>query len=77
METHEYPLQALIYLVATHRFLRWRLPDYEPDRHLAGAAYLFVRGMGSDRPAGHAVFWWRPATAAIEALDRLLARGAA
>jgi exodeoxyribonuclease V beta subunit len=77
MAHHHYPLQAALYLVALHRYLRWRLPDYLPDQHLAGAAYLFVRGM---RPAssGHdaaGVFWWRPPTAAIEALDRLLAGG--
>ena len=40
-----YPLQALLYGVALHRFLRWRLPDYDPERHLGGALYLFVRGM--------------------------------
>ena len=25
-----YPLQALLYGVALHRFLRWRLPGYDP-----------------------------------------------
>ena len=40
-----YPLQALLYGVALHRFLRWRLPGYSPERHLGGALYLFVRGM--------------------------------
>ena len=45
MTHHHYPLQALLYSAALHRFLRWRLPGYEPARHLSGAAYLFVRGM--------------------------------
>ncbi|MGD9703884.1 MAG: UvrD-helicase domain-containing protein [Acidimicrobiia bacterium] len=45
MTHHHYPLQALLYSAALHRFLRWRLRGYEPARHLAGAAYLFVRGM--------------------------------
>ena len=40
-----YPLQALLYGVALHRFLRWRLPGYAPERHLGGSLYLFVRGM--------------------------------
>ncbi len=26
MERAHYPLQALLYLVALHRYLRWRLP---------------------------------------------------
>ena len=45
MVQHHYPLQALLYSVALHRYLRWRLPGYEPAKHLGGAAYLFVRGM--------------------------------
>ena len=44
MRSH-YPLQALLYSVALHRYLRWRLPDYDPHRHLGGAQYQFVRGM--------------------------------
>ena len=30
MQHAHYPLQALFYVVALHRFLRWRLPDYAP-----------------------------------------------
>jgi len=55
MADHDYPLQALLYSVALHRYLRWRLPGYEPDLHLGGAAYLFLRGMaGSSGPASSA-----------------------
>ena len=47
-----YGLQALLYTVALHRYLRWRLPGYDPDRHLAGVGYLFLRGMtGGPAPA--------------------------
>ncbi len=79
MAHHGYPLQATLYLVALHRYLRWRLRGYRPDEHLAGAAYLFLRGMdpaagGPDAPG---IVWWRPPTAAIEELDRLLATGTA
>ena len=43
---HEhYPLQALLYSVVLHRYLRWRLPGYDPERHLGGILYLYVRGM--------------------------------
>ncbi len=46
-----YPLQLLLYSVALHRFLRWRQPGYDPDLHLGGGLYLFVRGMvGADTP---------------------------
>ena len=47
----DYPLQALLYSVVLHRFLRWRQPGYDPARHLGGVLYLFVRGMcGPDTP---------------------------
>lgn len=69
-----YPLQALLYAVALHRYLRWRLPGYDPGRHLGGARYLFVRGMiGPETPTGHGVFDWNPPAALIAALSDLLA----
>jgi exodeoxyribonuclease V beta subunit len=80
--THShYPLQALIYSVALHRYLRWRLGDrYEPARHLGGVAYLYVRGMiGAETPvlggAAYGVFSWRPPAATVLALDALFRSG--
>ena len=77
-----YPLQALLYTVALHRYLRWRLPGYDPERNLAGVLYLFVRGMVgpgtpvvSGQPCG--VFAWRPPAALVAALSDLLDRGTA
>jgi exodeoxyribonuclease V beta subunit len=76
----DYPLQALFYLVALHRFLRWRQPGYDPARHLGGALYLFLRGMcGADTPItdGHpaGIFSWSPPTELVPALSDLLDRG--
>ena len=51
MEHAHYGLQALLYTVALHRYLRWRLPDHDPERDIAGVLYLFVRGHAG---AGHA-----------------------
>lgn len=75
-----YPLQAALYLVALHRFLRWRLPGYASDRHLGGVAYLFLRGMtGPDgptaagRPCG--VFAWHPPPGFVTELSDLLDQG--
>ena len=45
MATNHYPLQAHLYLVALHRYLLWRLPDYHPEQHLGGYAYVFLRGV--------------------------------
>ena len=44
MAASHYPLQAHLYLVALHRYLRWRLVDYDPGLHLGGYAYVFLRG---------------------------------
>ena len=80
MEHSRYPLQALIYSVALHRYLRWRLGDrYVPHDHLGGVGYLFVRGMvGPATPTVHGVphglFSWRPPTTTILELDRLFGR---
>ena len=73
----DYPLQALLYCVVLHRFLRWRLPGYDPDKHLGGVLYLFVRGMcGPDTPVtdGHpaGVFGWQPPAALVTAISDLL-----
>jgi exodeoxyribonuclease V beta subunit len=76
-----YPLQALLYAAALHRFLRWRLTDYDPRRHLGGVLYLFLRGMcGPGGPAVDGVpcgvFSWRPPAALVTGLSDLLDRGA-
>lgn len=73
----DYPLQALLYSVVLHRFLRWRQRDYDPARHLGGVLYLFVRGMcGPATPVfnGHpaGVFSWAPPAALVTDLSDLL-----
>jgi exodeoxyribonuclease V beta subunit len=82
MAKSHYPLQALLYSVALHRYLRWRQPGYDPGQHLGGLLYLYVRGMcGPATPLvdGHpcGVFSWRPPVALVEALSTLLDTGAA
>jgi exodeoxyribonuclease V beta subunit len=77
MVEHHYPLQALLYSVALHRYLRWRVPGYEPDRDLGGAAYLFVRGMaGATTPlfakSPYGVFNWQVPASLVTALSDLL-----
>jgi exodeoxyribonuclease V beta subunit len=73
----DYPLQALLYAVVLHRFLRWRQPDYDPELHLGGVLYLYLRGMcGAKTPVvdGHpcGVFSWRPPAALLDDLSDLL-----
>jgi exodeoxyribonuclease V beta subunit len=82
MRRGHYGLQALLYTAALHRFLRWRVPGYDPATHVAGVLYLFVRGMSGPEtpvvdgmPCG--VFGWTPPGALVEALSDLLDEGAA
>ena len=80
MSRAHYGLQALLYTVALHRYLRWRQPGYDPSSQLAGVLYLFLRGMaGADTPAVDGspcgVFAWRPPGALVEALSDVLDRG--
>ena len=80
MQRQHYPLQALLYLVALHRYLRWRLASYDPDRHLGGALYLFLRGMvgpGTPMVDGHpcGVFTWAPSPQLVVDISDLFDRG--
>jgi exodeoxyribonuclease V beta subunit len=80
MQRRHYPLQALLYLVALHRYLRWRLPGYSPETHLGGVLYLFLRGMVGPappeidgQPCG--VFSWDPPASLIVGLSDLFGHG--
>ena len=82
MQHAHYPLQAILYTVALHRYLRWRLHGYEPERNLGGVLYLFLRGMTGpespvvgDRPCG--VFAWKPPTSLVVSLSDLFDRNEA
>ncbi|NIK02255.1 exodeoxyribonuclease V subunit beta [Xanthomonas cannabis] len=85
--THsEYELQALIYTVALHRWLRFRLGDaaegggYDYARDFGGVRYLFCRGLDAGRNAGGdgapGIHAWRFDPALVEALDALFAGNA-
>ncbi|MBH3385913.1 exodeoxyribonuclease V subunit beta [Pseudomonas juntendi] len=65
---HRYDLQYVLYLLALHRQLRARLPDYDYDRHLGGALFIFLRGASS---SGHGVYFTKPPRELIESLDAL------
>ncbi|MDY6808013.1 MAG: UvrD-helicase domain-containing protein [Actinomycetota bacterium] len=76
MAAANYPLQALLYSVALHRYLRWRLPGYRAADHLGPVQYHFVRGMvGPQTPPDCGVFEWAVPAAMVEDLSDLLAEG--
>ncbi|MHC8331162.1 exodeoxyribonuclease V subunit beta [Pseudomonas sp. LB3P25] len=65
---NRYDLQYVLYLLALHRQLKARLADYDYDRHVGGALYLFLRGT---RASSQGVYFARPPRELIERLDRL------
>jgi exodeoxyribonuclease V beta subunit len=73
MAESEYTLQALIYTLALHRWLRFRLgAAYDYERDFGGVRYLFCRGLDvADAMAG--VYAHQPSRALVEALDALFA----
>ena len=80
MAANHYPLQAHLYLVALHRYLRWRLPGYAPEHHLGGYAYVFLRGVPgpvADAPCSGVpgVLVEQPPLERLLALDALLREG--
>src|SRR5690606_30043299 len=70
MAHSEYDLQALVYTVALHRWLRFRLGEsYDYQRDFGGTRYLFCRGLEVGTSTGiHAA---KPALALVDGLDRL------
>jgi len=72
MDDSEYTLQALLYALALHRWLRFRLGDqYDYDAHCGGIRYVFCRGLDATRGDSPGVHAWRPSRALIDGLDAL------
>ena len=73
----EYDLQALVYTLALHRWLRFRLGDgYDYARDFGGTRYVFSRGLELDAPgegAAPGVHAHRFDPELIHALDALFA----
>ncbi|MCY4450984.1 MAG: UvrD-helicase domain-containing protein [Immundisolibacterales bacterium] len=66
-----YSLQYLLYIVALHRYLGLRVPNYDYERHIGGTFYLFVRGMDPVAGMDRGVWFDRPAASLVHRLDRL------
>jgi exodeoxyribonuclease V beta subunit len=71
MDAHQYHLQYLIYSVALHRLLKQRIENYDPQAHLGGVYYLFLRAM----PDGAGVFFNKLTIPQLLSLDALFSQG--
>lgn len=70
MSHASYWLQAGLYLVALHRYLTVQLQDYDIEKHLGGASYLYLRGMNGQAQQGF--YHWKPEAEFILRLDAIL-----
>lgn len=76
MAHSQYDLQAVIYTLALHRWLRFRLRGkYDYTRDFGGVRYVFCRGAQADTDRG--VYAFKPAPALIAQLDALFGGGGA
>ena len=74
MKRHGYRLQYLLYVLALHRHLQLRLPDYSYEKHIGGVFYLFTRGIeGVGGTARQGIYFDRPSAACIAAVDACFA----
>ena len=74
MAHSEYDLQALIYTLALHRWLRFRLGEaYDYARDVGGIRYLFCRGLDLTRQPSPGVHAQRFSPDLVHALDALFA----
>lgn len=72
MRENEYDLQYVLYALALHRWLRFRLgANYKLRRHFGGVRYLFCRGIEPDADASPGIYAPIVSPALIESLDAL------
>lgn len=75
MAHSEYDLQALIYTLALHRWLRFRLRgSYDYARDFGGIRYVFCRGLDADRDDSPGIHAQRFTPELVDALDALFGR---
>ncbi|EPC7179953.1 UvrD-helicase domain-containing protein [Acinetobacter baumannii] len=70
MSLASYWLQAGLYLVALHRYLKVKMQNYDIEQHLGGATYLYLRGMNGEAEQGY--YYWQPSTEFVLRLDAIL-----
>lgn len=67
-----YDLQYLLYILALHRYLQQRVPDYNYAKHIGGAYYLFLRGMRPAHGCRYGVYFDLPPQHLIQELDEVI-----
>ncbi len=67
-----YDLQYMLYTIALHRYLRFRINDYQYSAHFGGIYYLFIRGMRPETGPDNGVYYFLPPQQLVETLDQTI-----
>jgi exodeoxyribonuclease V beta subunit len=75
MEEEFYVLQYHLYTLALHEYLRFRVEDYDYEKHFGGVYYIFLRGVDPARGYEFGVFRDKPSVELIQEMrGTLIAR---
>ena len=69
MYKHYYLLQAHIYSLAAHLFLKQNMIDYDYDKCFGGFIYVYTRGVDAE---GNGIYCHKPARGLIENMERMI-----
>jgi len=71
MAEHRYDIQGALYMLALHRLLKSRMGEaYDPEQHLGGAIFLFLRGIANPQTRG--CYLLAPDPILLDGLESLL-----
>ncbi|MFZ5519322.1 MAG: exodeoxyribonuclease V subunit beta [Candidatus Zhuqueibacterota bacterium] len=70
MDQSHYTFQYLLYTLALHQYLKYRIPGYDYETMFGGVFYIFLRGVDPSLGASFGVFADRPSGQAVDSLCR-------
>lgn len=73
IQSHQYDLQYLIYTWVLHKMLSQHIQDYDPQIHLGGVYYFYLRGMSPNAPPNNGVYYRHITQQDIAALNTAFA----
>lgn len=66
-----YDVQYFIYALALHRYLKTKLPGYDPAQHFGGVYYFYLRGMNPSNSNG--IYFSEISAEQLSQLDEIFA----
>jgi len=72
MQKAFYVLQYHLYVLATHLYLKMKMPAYQYEKNFGDVFYLFLRGVDAQRGSEYGVFQDRPDIRLVDALGKAL-----